>query len=283
VYDEPFADSSCIPTYMISAFARQHVKVVLAGDGGDELFGGYNWYRSLLIAEEVGGNHFRWMASRLVSRLLRDRHEGLRWRSVARGLAARWPDTWTRAVMSQMYFRPAERLELWGGRKLVAPCFWPGPLYRASADVGGINQAFHYDLTSYLPGDILVKVDRASMAHGLECRAPFLDLDLAEFALGLPASLKVTEHESKIVLREAAAPLWPAAIRTRKKHGFGAPHVTWMSLPGVRSLMSEVSRKGSRLRTLLPGLNETSLAQPSYKAWILLMLGLWLERRSVPV
>jgi asparagine synthase (glutamine-hydrolysing) len=283
VYDEPFADSSCIPTYMICEFARKYVKVVLAGDGGDELFGGYGWYNPLLMAEGVPRSHFRWLALRLVSKLLCDARAGLRWRSVALGLAARWPDTWTRAVMSQMYFRPSERLKLWAGRSSPASSFWPGPLYRPAADVRGINEAFHYDLTSYLPGDILVKVDRASMAHGLECRAPFLDRDLAEFALRLPASLKIDGEANKIVLREAAAPLWPAGIRTRGKQGFGAPHAAWLTVPGVRDLVAEVSRRGSRLRTLLPGLRDASLAAPTYKSWLLLALGLWLERRVVAV
>ena len=283
VYDEPFADSSSIPTYMISSFARKHVKVVLSGDGGDELFGGYDWYRPLVLAESMRGGQFRWLACRLLSRLLRDKRESLRRRSVALGLAARWPDTWTRAVMSQMYFRSAERSKLWGRRRSEVTSFWPGPLYRADADVRGIETAFHYDLTSYLPGDILVKVDRASMAHGLECRAPFLDRDLAEFVLGLPASLKVTERESKILFRETAAPLWPPAVRARKKHGFGAPYGAWLSFPAVRSLVAEVSRKGSRLRTLLPGLTDTSLSPPNYQSWMLLVLGLWLERRRVVV
>jgi asparagine synthase (glutamine-hydrolysing) len=283
VYDEPFADSSSIPTYLISEFAREQVKVVLAGDGGDELFGGYTWYNPLLMAERMTPSYLRWIVSRIASKLLRDRNVRLRRYSAALGLAARWPDTWTRAVMGETYFNVAQRRALWEGRPGAPAPFWPDGLYEAPAGVQGLDRAFYFDLTSYLPGDILVKVDRASMAHGLECRAPLLDRDLAEFALSLPASLKVSSEENKIVFRQAASSFWPEEIRNRAKHGFGAPYLTWLRAPGVRALLSDVTRPGSRLRSLLPGLDSARLTTPSYRAWTLLVLGLWLERRAVDV
>ncbi len=283
VYDEPFADSSSIPTYLISQFARQRVKVVLAGDGGDELFGGYTWYNPLLLAERMTRSYLRWIALRLLSKVMRDRNAWLRRHSLALGLAARWPDTWTRAVMGETYFGVAERKALWVGRPGAPAPFWPGALYRPPAGVQGLDRAFYFDLTSYLPGDILVKVDRASMAHGLECRAPLLDRDLAEFALSLPASLKVSADDNKIVFKEAASQWWPDEVRSRSKHGFGAPYLTWLGLPAVRGLLSNVLRPGSRLRSLLPGLDSAALQRPSYKTWMLLVLGLWLERRAVDI
>lgn len=283
VYDEPFADSSAIPTYLISQFVRRHVKVVLAGDGGDELFGGYTWYNPIYLAETMIRPRLRWIVLRLASKALRDRHARLRRFSVALGLAARWPDTWTRAVMSETYFGPAERKALWEGRSGAPALFWPGALYEPPAEVEGLNRAFHFDLTSYLPGNILVKVDRASMAHGLECRAPLLDRDLVEFALSLPASLKVSADDNKIVFKQAASPLWPDVVRNRSKHGFGAPYLTWLGQPAMRALLSNVIRPGSRLRALLPGLDRARLQRPSYKAWMLLVLGLWLECQAVDV
>ena len=283
VYDDPFADSSSIPTYLISEFARRHVKVVLAGDGGDELFGGYTWYNPLLMAEHMTPSYLRWIALRLASKVLRDRIAWLRRYSAALGLAARWPDTWTRAVMGETYFSVAERKALWAGRPNAPAPFWPGALYQPPAEVQGLDRAFYFDLTSYLPGDILVKVDRASMAHGLECRAPLLDRDLAEFALSLPASLKVSSDDNKIVFRQAAKSWWPEEVRNRSKHGFGAPYSTWLGLPAVRALLSNVFLPGSRLRSLFPGLDDSRLQQPSYKTWMLLVLGLWLEGRAVDI
>lgn len=284
VYDEPFADSSSIPTYLISQFARQHVKVVLGGDGGDEIFGGYTWYNPLGLAETMTRSRLRWLVLRLVSKTLRDQHSQIRRLSVAQGLAARWPDTWTRTVMYETYFSSDERKALWAKRIGAPPLFWPGSLFRPPAELCGLDQAIYFDLKSYLPGDILVKVDRASMAHGLECRAPFLDRDLAEFALSLPATLKVNADQNKIVFKHAASQWWPKEVRDRIKHGFGAPYVAWLGAPAVRAKVAEVFRPDSRLRALLPGLGRSGLRQrPSYKTWMLLVLGLWLERRAINV
>jgi asparagine synthase (glutamine-hydrolysing) len=277
VYDEPFADSSAIPTYLIARFAREHVKVVLSGDGGDELFGGYGWYTAIHEAAELGGSHAKWSLLRLASKALGDRNPALLGRAYAAGLAARWPDPWLQCVMSETYFRSGERARLW---QLETPPTGDTPDAGFKPDSGtqGLDRAFFFDVESYLPGDILVKVDRASMAHGLECRAPLLDLDLAEFALSLPASSKVTSSGKKIVLRKAAEHLWPPAIRTRPKLGFGAPYGKWLSRPDVRELLRRVFARGSRLRTLLPGVAASDATARSYKTWILLTLGLWLEQ-----
>ncbi len=182
VYDEPFADSSCIPTYLMASYARQHVKVVLSGDGGDELFGGYDWYRPLL--NEPGGNEcFR-------RHLLHSTHA------------------------------LADRAALWGGRQPPSAQQITG---RYGSELCGIDSVVSFDCHCYLPGDILVKVDRAAMAHGLETRAPFLDVDLAEFVLGLPATLRFRDPRLKGLLRAACGHLWPEPIRKRSKQGFGAP------------------------------------------------------------
>jgi asparagine synthase (glutamine-hydrolysing) len=279
VYDEPFADSSAIPTYLISEFARKHVKVVLSGDGGDELFGGYGWYKPLQMAERLPSSRLCWIALRLLSKALRDSSPGLQLRSSAFGLAARWPDTWTRTVMGETYFSGRERHALWGGRSDAPQSCLPGAYYRPPAHVQGLQQAFHFDLKSYLPGDILVKVDRASMAHGLECRSPLLDRDLAEYALSLPAALKVSRHDTKIVFKEAARGWWPREVRERGKHGFGAPYASWLALPEVRRVADRVFSRGSSLRELLPGVGAGP--QPAnYRTWMLLVLGLWLDRRA---
>ena len=276
VYDEPFADSSAIPTYLISKFARRFVKVVLSGDGGDEMLGGYQWYPMLALSEEVGGSRAEWIILRAISRALRERAGGLYRRSVAVGLSARWPDMWKRAAMNQVYLADRRRRELWGDGR--------APRDNGVADVApdtveGLNRAFYFDLTTYLPGDILVKVDRASMAHGLETRAPFLDRDLAEFALSLPPSLKADSRgRTKIVLRQACERDWPEEVRTRPKQGFGAPYARWLDKPDVQALVARVFRAGGPLRALLPGI-PASPRPRSYETWMFLTLGLWLESR----
>jgi len=180
VYDEPFADTSHIPTFLVSEFARKYVKVVLSGDGGDELFGGYAWHSLLVQAEHVRRSFALWVVVRLASKLLRDRNSSLRQKSLALGYAARWPDPWLADIQSHIMMSPRQRRKLWG-RPIAQEA--PGELYRPDDHVSGIDRGFYFDLTHYLPGDILVKVDRAAMAHGLETRAPFLDRVLAVFAL----------------------------------------------------------------------------------------------------
>jgi asparagine synthase (glutamine-hydrolysing) len=151
-----------------------------------------------------------------------------------------------------------------------------------------MNRAFWFDLTSYLPGDILVKVDRASMAVGLEARCPLLDPELIEFALTLPMSLKLRGQEGKYIFKRAFSELWPEAVRGRAKHGFGGPEAAWLRRNDVRSIVERVvtgpdSPLGNwfnldeiRGRTQSHYLSRTGFS--SSQLWSLLTLGLWLER-----
>ena len=274
VYDEPFADSSHIPTYLIAEYARRFVKVALSGDGGDELFGGYWWYPPLARSERVPFALLQWAVLRTANKVVRNRKLAVR--SAAAGLAARWDDVWTRDVMSQTVFREHDRRRLWQSDETV---YEPGGAFRPGADVRGLNRAFHFDLLSYLPGDILVKVDRAAMAHGLETRAPLLDRDVVEFALSLPPDLKVRGNETKRVLHEACRDYWPPELRNRRKQGFGAPIGKWLASPRMAALQDRVFRAGSPLRQLLPGLAGEPRRR-DYRTWVLLTLGLWLEKNE---
>ena len=278
VYDEPFADTSHIPTFLVSEFARRHVKVVLSGDGGDELFGGYTWYAPLAMSEAMPLALAQWVVLRSISIALRHRNRALSARSHAAGLAARWDDVWTRDVMSQTVFPTHDRQRMWGERRVTS--FEPGGYFKPPSSTKGLNRAFHFDLTSFLPGDILVKVDRAAMAHGLETRAPFLDRDLVEFTLTIPAELKVRGGETKIVLREACRDLWPQSLWNRPKQGFGSPITRWLTLPSMQPMLDRVFRAGSPLRELLPGIPESARNGLDYRTWTLLTLGLWLEAKA---
>ena len=271
VYDEPFMDPSHIPTYLISQFARQHVKVVLSGDGGDELFGGYGWYPAIAMSEEVPASVLKWVILRSLNKLLQRRISSLDRHSYAMGLAVRERDMWTRYINRRLTFKCQERRRLWGDRNDHPEPYFPGPYYDPPERVSGMNQAFYFDLMSFLPGDILVKVDRAAMANGLETRAPFLDRDLVEYALSLPAALKVKRQETKVVFKHAFKRYWPPQIHTRPKQGFAGPFQQWLGFADVQALANGVFAKGSPLRQLLPD-------QRNYRTWNLLTLGLWLER-----
>ena len=280
VYDEPFSDSSGIPTYLLCEFARRHVKVVLSGDGGDELFGGYWWYPVLAMSEKVPRSLTAWVILRIASGLFGRRLALLNLYADAIGLAARRDDMWSRDVMVQTFFKEPERRKLWGKCSAEVPLFSPGEYYRPAEGASGLNACFSFDIAAFLPGDILVKVDRAAMAHGLEVRVPFLDRDLAEFALSLPARLKVDRDRTKILLRDACGRYWPPALHTRGKQGFGAPCIEWLGQKDMQALALRVFAIGSPLRRLLPGVKKEQASDLSYRTWILLTLGLWLERNG---
>jgi asparagine synthase (glutamine-hydrolysing) len=241
VYDEPFGDSSNIPTFLVAEYARRHVKVALSGDGGDEIFGGYAWYGSLLNGDAD-------------------------------------PRDWFYAHLASATVLDDDRSRLWGRR--------PNP--RARERVANhyrphhreIDAATSFDLACYLPGDILVKVDRAAMAHGLETRAPFLDAELADFVLSLPWRTRFKNGTLKHLLRAACGHLWPASVRTRGKQGFGAPVRDWLQKHEVADLWKRVTRRDSALAALLPGVPDVANDLRPQRRWSLLCLGLWLEGRS---
>jgi asparagine synthase (glutamine-hydrolysing) len=116
------------------------------------------------------------------------------------------------------------------------------------------------------------------MSHGLETRAPFLDRDLAEFALSLPGQFKVTRGESKVLLRSVSAGYLPNAVQFRRKQGFGAPYGVWLGRPDIQPLLRRVFARDSVLRELLPGIPRGIPAARDYRTWTLLTLGLWLDR-----
>jgi asparagine synthase (glutamine-hydrolysing) len=239
VYDEPFADSSNIPTYLVAEYARQHLKVVLSGDGGDELFGGYEWYRPLLDPS-ADDDAFR-------RHLLQSTH-----------------------VL-------ADRRQLWAMNQPESSDHLTA-LYRS--ELRGVDAAVSFDCHCYLPGDILVKVDRAAMAHGLESRAPFLDVELAEFVLGLSAKLRFGDRRFKGLLRAAFQHLWPSSVRGRAKQGFGAPVRAWLELPAVKESWIEAQRPDGPLNALLPGLSQITADLRPQRKWTMLCLAQWLESRT---
>lgn len=281
VYDEPFMDPSHVPTFLVAQFARAQVKVVLTGDGADELFGGYAWYTLLAMSAEIPASLLAWLVLRSASRLMADRYGALAFYSRAMGMAVRWPDPWERYLTYRLVFREDERRGLWGAVQHAAHSAFPTPYYSPGDDAVGLDRMFHLDLKCFLPGDILVKVDRAAMAHGLETRAPFLDRDVIEFALSLPSSLKVDGRGTKRMFKHALQRYWPEAIRGRPKQGFAAPYQRWLQRPDVRRLVQRVFAPASPLRRLLPGLGGNMARRGDYQTWCLLTLGLWLERHGM--
>jgi asparagine synthase (glutamine-hydrolysing) len=286
VYDEPFADSSNIPTYLISKFASQQVKVVLSGDGGDELFGGYEWYSWLLEAEYNPKQRFlsQLRLNQFFLRILRklrfpvtqqcnlaiDRYQKQK-------LIDTYPDYWDRHLAYATGLKN-DRSLLWNKQLNTQQSI--EHYYYPQESLQKMDRVTDFDLQCYLTGDILVKVDRASMAHGLESRSPFLDVDLVEFVLGLPWQLRFQDSNRKHLLKQACQHLWPQSIHNRTKQGFGAPIWQWIERPDVQLLLTKVCQSNQALIHLLPNLKTALPFFSPQQKWTILCLGLWLEQHS---
>ncbi len=223
-FDEPFADASAIPTWYVSELARRHVKVVLSGDGGDELFGGYDRY--LPHPQVAKFDRLALPGSRaaagLAARLLPPGAKGKRFlRHVAQDDDARYVD-------AVSFFTAEDRRALLG---TLASGDAPerGMLARMAPleALPPVSRQMRLDLGTYLPEDVLTKVDRMSMAHSIESRVPLLDHPLVEFAARLPLAFKIRNGERKWLLRRVAARVLPPAVLSKRKQGFGVPLGVW--------------------------------------------------------
>ena len=238
-FDEPFADSSAIPTWYVSEIARRHVTVVLSGDGGDELFGGYDRYLPhprVARFDRLPLPGLRTAAS-LAWPLL---PHGARGKNFLRHVAQ---DSAGRYVDSIAMFQADERASLYapGVRSALAGNA-EGVLARhfdRFADLPHDSRMMRFDFETYLPEDVLVKVDRMSMAHSIETRVPILDNLVIDFAATLPARLKIRDGRRKHILKETLRPMLPPGILDRRKQGFGIPLGTWFR-GGLTGLFSDV-------------------------------------------
>jgi asparagine synthase (glutamine-hydrolysing) len=223
MYDEPFADSSAIPTYLVSRTARELVTVALSGDGGDELFFGYPRYRfhataALALSLPRPLRHTAAaVASRMPHRRVRRIADVLR--SDENDLYHRFISWFDPPTIERLTGQPPQEGELYADAR------------RRSASLPRDDRPGLLDLVSYLPEDILTKVDRASMAVSLEVRAPLLDHRVAELALGLPRSLKMRDRTSKWLLRQLLYKRVPRELVDRPKMGFGVPLEDWFRGP----------------------------------------------------
>ena len=229
-YDEPFADSSAIPTYYVSQLASMNVSVALAGDGGDELFAGYPWYSSLRDESWVtrlpdGPRRAMFALPYLVW--------PSSWRGKGRLNMWRQPDAASRYSARRNRFPPRERQRLLSPdlQKHMADVEHCNVVARAAGEALSADRVAmmqYADLMTYLPEDLLVKVDRASMWHSLEVRAPFLDHKLVEFALTIPTELKLVNGDAKHILKQVIGEWVPHEALYRPKMGFGIPLSHWL-------------------------------------------------------
>jgi asparagine synthase (glutamine-hydrolysing) len=282
--DEPLADPALVPTFLLSRFARSEVKVVLVGEGADELFGGYPTYLGSALAA-------RW--ARLPAGLRRAAGAAAPLLGAPQGnTTLRWL---LRRFLEAADTPPAARHRAWTGcvdaARLAALATPGGPLAAPPEPIAPparteLDALLALDLTGYLADDLLPKLDRAAMAASLEGRAPYLDHHLVEFACRLPAALKVRGLATKRVLRRAVADLVPAAIRRRVKRGLTVPLAAWLAGPlegFARDVLARLDPHVVRPEAVRALLDEHVARRRDNRRelWALVVLELWREACGV--
>lgn len=291
-FDEPFADSSALPMYYLAKLAREHVTVALSGDGGDELFAGYSRYRAVALGAllDRAGPLRAVLGSRLWQRLPSSARQQSWSRRFKRFSAALTQSPARRYFDWMSIFNEERRAELYREEfvnELPAsdPFEFLGRAWKTSGPRDALSCAANADLQTYLPCDLLTKVDITTMAHGLECRQPFLDHHLVEYAISLPQRLKFRGGAGKRILRAAFGDRIPAEIWRRPKMGFGAPLAPWFRhelRDLVRdALLSDSTRvavyfRPEAMRKLVEE-HQTGFFDHSARLWALLVLELWLK------
>ncbi len=285
-FDEPFADSSALPTFMVSKMAREFVTVVLSGDGGDELFAGYSRY---VTDKKRSGlaNLPKAFRRGVLQRVGEKLPHGARGKNYLYNVSL---DPVDRYIDSVSQFNAPRKKSLYSKdfRAQLNGSFGAAERefkeFAESVSTGNaIDNLLYLDSKTYLPGDILTKVDRMSMANSLEARAPLLDHKLIEFVVGIPPELKMKGLETKYILKKAMEGIVPREILYREKQGFGMPLNEWINSQLRERIHSDLSDR----RTLERGyfektyiqilLNEHSKGRRDHSMplWLLWMLELW--------
>ncbi|MBN1765521.1 MAG: asparagine synthase (glutamine-hydrolyzing) [Sedimentisphaerales bacterium] len=289
-YDDPFADSSALPTFHLCHLARNKVTVALTGDGGDECFGGYDRYRALKLAEQMKTSRIlTWMARRgFWDKIAGGEHHSF-WHRLRRFTSAlslpasqrylKWIAVFDPDMIRQLVQKNMSIIPPWD---YLDPFFQNSYAYENSLS-RVMAQAMLADGNTYLPGDLNTKIDRASMSTGLELRCPFQDHKVVELAYSLPTTYRHNGKTGKLILRHACDDLLPEKIKHRKKMGFGVPVGHWFRHE-LRPLFIDTVLSGHAIqrgyfkRQAVEQLlqeNEQKQNDHGHRLWSLLMLELW--------
>ncbi|MFA6077810.1 MAG: asparagine synthase (glutamine-hydrolyzing) [Candidatus Paceibacterota bacterium] len=257
--DEPHADSSNLSQYLISGLASSKVKVVMSGDGADELFMGYGWYWKY------------WNTNKLIR--LKNFFFSNQFKEYLKHTAI---------------FSKKDRLNLLIDKSLLSDDI-EKKCTNKNTWLNRTKQINIFDLTTYLPGQLLVKIDRMSMVHGLEVRSPFLDYKLAEFVYNLPTEFKMNKNGGKIILKDILLEIMPKEFVYRRKQGFGAPVKEWLQTESVKSFIKKTLSEDTQLYKFLKkeevlNIFDTSYKKnddkAQYKLWSIFCLALWFKHHQ---
>ncbi len=292
-YDQPFGDSSAIPTFIVARLTRQHVTVALNGDGGDELFAGYERFLAACLAEAIPAPLAR-VGRRLAGLLPQSTaygHFGSRaarfLRAAGKPLGARYL-AWNSFIDEALF---ARLVNGHSGHELtpqdIAESFTA--CLRTTEDCHTLNRLLQLNYRTYLLDDLLVKLDRMTMAHGLEARSPFLDTALTEYVAALPPRMKINGWKLKHILKAAFQDFLPPAILHRRKHGFGVPLGDWFAGELRECVHDTLLAPDAALRDVVSltavreifGQHMSGVRNYGHQLWALLTLELWLRKQRL--
>jgi asparagine synthase (glutamine-hydrolysing) len=287
--DQPLADPSFLPTFLLSRLAARHVKVVVGGDGGDELWGGYPTYFAHIYAGAYGKLP-AFLRDQIIARAVglmpvNDRYQSLEWK--LRRFTGRWDDD---AAVRHLRWMSSVDLPDVARAVRGAEGVLPPTLGASLPETDDqMHRLLALDFTTYMPGSVLTKVDRASMAHGLEVRPPLLDNRTVDWAFALPSRYKVRRNQSKFLFKQAARGHVPDVIIDRPKKGFGIPLATWLRGPLRQRMESLLASSpawdlGLLDQAVFAGWNrrhQQRKADHAKPLWALLVLDHWLRREIV--
>lgn len=273
--DEPIADTAILATYTICKEAAKNMTVVITGNAGDELFGGYGWYQKEKEILEKGGANSALLPFYKIGSAISEKLglESSRNYFLDKIFRSKFPD-----IVSYQKGKVHNNFSHKETSVLLKANFDYQHQYPFSLDKNNLNTCMKMDLTNIIPGDYLVKDDRIAMMHSIELRTPFLDKDLVEFCSALPWRYKVNAKQTKIILRKAFGNLLTSNILNKKKQGFGAPIAEWLKIPEVEDLNSKILRNSSsKIFSKLNFIEVQKQLNYNYKHWSLLVLGIWME------
>jgi asparagine synthase (glutamine-hydrolysing) len=287
-YDEPFADSSAIPSFCVARLSREHVTVALNGDGGDECLGGYRRYAVMARLRRIPvPSPARPWLRRIGASVLTRAPARSRLRDAGRVVELLGLPPARRYARLMSCFGPAQKLALYTDAQLervagVDSYALLDDAFAASRAATDVGRLIDVDVATYLPGDLLVKMDIATMGNSLEARSPFLDHHLLEWAAGLPLELKIRSGTTKFLLKQALTSWLPGEVINRRKEGFGVPLARWLRT-GLRELSYDVlTDHTARSRGLFRPAAVTHLLRAhdaghdhGDRIWALLQLELW--------
>jgi asparagine synthase (glutamine-hydrolysing) len=290
-HDEPYGDSSAIPTYLVSELTKVHVTVALGGDGGDEIFAGYERFLAAFLAERIPK-----LALRIFSKFTTLIPQSDNYHSLGRRLERffeyakeplfdrylSWSSIFTRDLIAKLIIKNDLSMLL-DKTKFIR---YLNQYYEIVKNCNSINQLLYLNFKTYLPDDLLIKMDRMSMANSLEIRSPFLDKELTEYVAKLPMNFKIKRGKLKYILKKSFSDFLPKPILKRKKHGFGVPLGTWFrgELKGyVKDVLFSTSARYSDYlnRKFIEKIyyeHQSGKRDYGHQLWTLLNFELWLRK-----